>query len=266
MEIWQYIFWGIFAVILLVVVIAVIVAVVKIKSKVRDVSRLAFGTDSFLEGYKKQEEELSNTERSLNGMTKILLPSITRDFPPFNYQQAKSRAEFLVRAYLNTLESGRLSELKSQQVSQTICDKAETIINDLASTNKRVFYDDIVIHRTEISDYKKRDGMCTVTFQSAVAFLNYYLDENGKVVGGSRELKRQTVFETDYTYVQDPDKIKESGNYTSISLSCPNCGAPIKNLGAKFCEYCGTGVKEINIYSWNFTDIRDVDKTTKKYF
>lgn len=242
------------------------IGVYKIKKKVRDISRTAFGTDNFLEGYKQQEQELADTPRSLNAMTNLLLPSITRDFPEFNYNQAKSRAEFLVKAYLNSLESGKTKELKAEQISDSISEKVQAIINDLDSTGKRVFYDDIVIHRTEISNYKRKDGMCIVTFQSSVAFLNYYLDENDNVVGGRRDLKRQTVFETDYTYIQDADKIKESGNYSSISLSCPHCGAPVKNLGAKFCEYCGSGVKEINVYSWNFTDIRETDKTTKKYF
>lgn len=257
-----YIFLGIVAVL----AVVILVAVYKIKAKIRDVSRTAFGTDNFLEGYKKQEQELADTPRSLHAMTNLLLPSITRDFPEFNYDQAKSRSEVLVKAYLNSLESGNTHELKSEQISDSISEKAQSIINDLASTGKRVFYDDIVIHRTEISDYKRKDGMCIVTFQSSVAFLNYYLDENDTVVGGRRDLKRQTVFESDYTYIQDSNKLKESGNYSSISLSCPHCGAPVKNLGTKFCEYCGSGVKEINIYSWNFTDIRETDKTTKKYF
>lgn len=260
--------YGIYIFLGVVVVLAVVimVAVNKIKAKIRDVSRTAFGTDNFLEGYKQQEQVLADTPRSLNAMTKLLLPSITRDFPEFNYNQAKSRAEVLVKAYLNSLESGDLKELKAEQISSSIPEKAEAIINDLASTGKRVFYDDIVIHKTEISDYQRKDGMCIVTFQSSVAFLNYYLDESDNVVGGRRDLKRQTVFESDYTYIQDPEKIRASGNYESISLSCPHCGAPVKNLGAKFCEYCGSGVKEINVFSWNFTDIRETDKTTKKYF
>ena len=257
-----YIFLGI----VVVLTVVIVVAVRKVKAKVREVSRTAFGTDDFIEGYKKQEQVLADTPRSLNAMTKLLLPSISRDFPEFNYNQVKSRAEVLVKAYLNSLESGDLKELKAEQISSSIPEKAEAIINDLASTGKRVFYDDIIIHKTEISNYQRQDGMCIVTFQSSVAFLNYYLDENDNVVGGRRDLKRQTVFETDYTYVQDPDKIRASGNYESISLSCPHCGAPVKNLGAKFCEYCGSGVKEINLYSWNFTDIRETDKTTKKYF
>lgn len=260
--------YGIYIFLGIVVVLAVVimVAVNKIKAKIRDVSRTAFGTDDFLEGYKHQEQVLADTPRSLNAMTNLLLPSITRDFSEFNYNQAKSRAEVLVKAYLNSLESGNTTELKAEQISNSIPEKVQSIINDLVSTGKRVFYDDIVIHRTEISDYKRKDGMCIVTFQSSVAFLNYYLDENDNVVGGRRDLKRQTVFESDYTYIQDPDKIKESGNYSSISLSCPHCGAPVKNLGTKFCEYCGSGVKEINVLSWNFTDIRETDKTTKKYF
>ena len=90
--------------------------------------------------------------------------------------------------------------------------------------------------------------------------------ENGKVVGGDKSLKRQTVYSQELIYIQDPDKMQQAGFYSSISLSCPNCGAPIKKLGTKFCEYCGSGVKEINIRSWSFNDIKELNTQTKKYY
>ena len=93
-----------------------------------------------------------------------------------------------------------------------------------------------------------------------------FTDENGKVVGGDKSLKRQTVYSQELIYIQDPDKMQQAGFYSSISLSCPNCGAPIKKLGTKFCEYCGSGVKEINIRSWSFNDIKELNTQTKKYY
>ena len=87
-----------------------------------------------------------------------------------------------------------------------------------------------------------------------------------KVVGGDKSLKRQTVYSQELIYIQDPDKMQQAGFYSSISLSCPNCGAPIKKLGTKFCEYCGSGVKEINIRSWSFNDIKELNTQTKKYY
>lgn len=242
------------------------VGIYKIRKKIREISQTAFGTDSFIEGYKRQESELANAPRSVNGMTKLLLPSITRDFEEFRYEEVKSKSEALVRAYLNAIEKQDISKLKTHQISQQIIDKVNEIIDDMNSQNMKMYYNNIVIHRTEISDYKKSGGLCTVNLQSSVGFINYCLDSKEKVVNGRKDMNRQTVFETSYTYIQDSNKLQESGNYSSVSLSCPHCGAPIKNLGSKFCEYCGSGVKEINIYSWRFTDIREIDKKANKIF
>ena len=38
---------------------------------------------------------------------------------------------------------------------------------------------------------------------------------------------------------------------------CPNCGAPIKNLGAKSCEYCGSAVEVINSRVWSLEHIKE---------
>ena len=39
--------------------------------------------------------------------------------------------------------------------------------------------------------------------------------------------------------------------------TCPNCGAPVTNLGAKFCEYCGAGIVELNVHAWSFENIEE---------
>lgn len=261
----KYITVGVIVLIIILLIIGFIIYR-KIKCKIREISQMAFGTDSFIQGYKNRETELSNTPRSVNGMTNILLPSIIKDFPEFRYEEVKSKSEAFIKSYLNSIEKQNVDELKIKQISSSVIEKTQAIINDMISQDKKVFYDDIVIYKTEISNYQKKNGLCTVNFQSAVGFVNYCLDKDGKTVNGRKDLKRQTLFETSYTYIQDINKIQESGNYSSISLSCPHCGAPVKNLGSKFCEYCGSGVKEINIYSWNFTDIREIDKTTKRIF
>jgi endogenous inhibitor of DNA gyrase (YacG/DUF329 family) len=52
---------------------------------------------------------------------------------------------------------------------------------------------------------------------------------------------------------------------SAMGVNCPNCGAPVKNLGQKFCEYCGTGITEVNIRSWKFDSIREQTKSKKIY-
>ena len=45
----------------------------KIKRKVEDVSQALFGTDSLVEGWNKQADELAATPKSVSGMTRILI-------------------------------------------------------------------------------------------------------------------------------------------------------------------------------------------------
>ena len=40
-------------------------------------------------------------------------------------------------------------------------------------------------------------------------------------------------------------------------INCPNCGAPIKNLGDKICSYCGSGVIDILKRTWVLNKIRE---------
>ena len=95
-----------------------------------------------------------------------------------------------------------------------------------------------------------------IIFQSAVEYYSYVTDETGKITNGDKNLKTQTAYDISLVYIQDIDKVNEQKkDKSSIGLNCPNCGAPIKNVGKKFCEYCGTGIKEINIYSWKFNRI-----------
>ena len=77
----------------------------------------------------------------------------------------------------------------------------------------------------------------------------HYITKNGKVVSGSKEFREQCKYNTDIIYIQDVNKLT-SDKMSSIGTNCPNCGAPITNLGSKFCEYCGTGVRVININVW----------------
>ena len=242
------------------------IVIYKIKKKIREFSQKAFGTDSLLEGYNREKELLSETPRSLHSMTKALLPAIQRDFSEFDYERFRQRAENMLRAYFNSIESKNIKELEAVSATDTIKNKARGIISDLESMGRTQHYDEIVIYKTEISNYERRKGCCVITLESAVGLFDFITDESGKVVGGDKSLKRQTVYSHELVYIQDPDKMKEAGYYSSISLSCPNCGAPIKNLGTKFCEFCGSGVKEINIRSWSFNAIKELNTQTKKYY
>ena len=55
----------------------------------------------------------------------------------------------------------------------------------------------------------------------------------------------------------DRDIVEENGMDASMAINCPNCGAPLKMLGAKKCEYCGSPVLEFNIKVWNFDSVEE---------
>lgn len=249
-----------------VLLIAGIVITYKVKKKLRDVSQEAFGTDSLIKGYKQTKEKLAETPRSLHAMTSMILPAIQRDFPEFDYESFRAKAENMLRAYFNSIESKSTKELESVSATDNIKDKVNGIISDLDSMGRTQHYDEIVIHRTEISNYERRSGCCVITLESAVGCYDFITDEAENVVGGDKTLKQQKVYSEELVYIQDPDKIREAGYYHSISLSCPNCGAPVKKIGTKFCEFCGSGVKEINIRSWSFNTIKELGSQTKKYY
>ena len=73
---------------------------------------------------------------------------------------------------------------------------------------------------------------------------------------GSDRTLEQSRYNIDLVYIQNRDLAK--GNTDgALGITCPNCGAPITNLGAKFCEYCGAGVVELNVHAWSFENIEE---------
>lgn len=249
-------------VIIAALVIAIAVAVYKIKRGIRQISRTMFGTDSFAQGINNQKMEMSETPRSLQAMTSLCLPRIQRDFPEFDYEDYKHKAETVLRSYMNSIEE-KNPEFLYGECSTALKDNVKGIIADLSNSGYAQSYDDIVIHRTEISRYTKDGATARILFVSSVGSYTYTTDSSGGVVYGSRDMKTQSVYETELVYIQNVDMVANGSE--GLGLNCPNCGAPIKNLGQKFCEYCGTGITEINIRAWKFSSVREQTTTTRPY-
>ena len=92
------------AVVFLGIFIAVAVAGMKIYRKIRSISRQAFGTENILEGFRQMEVENSTTPKSVAGMTSLYLPKIKKDFPEFQYDEMKVRAENALTSYLLAID------------------------------------------------------------------------------------------------------------------------------------------------------------------
>lgn len=240
----------------LIVIGCIYYGIYQLKKKVRQFSRQAFGTDSLKEGFEQIEKEYEITPKSVSAMTSVCLPRIKRDFPDFSYDEMKAKANNVLTSYLlglSTLSAAALTEGNSE-----LKNKLQNEIQIWKSKDKAPHFDSIKIHRTEISNYTKRAGRCIITFQSSVQYHQYVTDHEGHVVSGNKDALFQSKYDTDLVYIQDRKLLEDAhlGN-DSLGVNCPNCGAPITNLGAKYCEFCGTGVVEINIHAWQFDDVRE---------
>ena len=214
-------------IIVLLLILAILVLVFYGVSRVKRFSRQLFGTDDIIQGVKKAQEDAASTPRSVSAMTRIALPQIVSDFPDFQYDEMKQRAE-----------------------------NALTQISASVSEGRREHFTQVKIHQTEIARYRKEAGRCIVTFQSAVESFHYVTDEANVVVRGSDHTLEQSRYNTDLVYIQNRALAKDAAD-NAIGITCPNCGAPVTNLGAKFCEYCGAGIIELNVHAWSFENIEE---------
>ncbi len=234
-----------------------------IKHKITKISREAFGTDSFMEGYKEQKRKLSETPRSVQSMTGIYLPEIHKDFPDFDYDEFKTKAKAVLMGYFNAVSTGTTETLPKEDMTLSLINHILEINEALAANGQKQFFIEPVIHACEIGRYLKDGATVTIRFNIAVGLYSYVEDENGKVINGEKDEKLQTLYEVDLVYLQDADKMGVYGE--GLGLNCPNCGAPIKNLGQKFCLYCGTGVVEVNTRVWKFNAVREQTKRRTAY-
>lgn len=156
--------------------------------------------------------------RSLAGMDRLCLPQIAKDFPEFNWSEWKTQIE---------------TELRKKLERE---------------------YQKVHIHRTVISRYQKEKGLCRILCESAVEYEK--MTEYEKTPEMQSELHSnliQTVYETELVYVYEDAKTAGA----AVSLICPNCGAPIRKLGLKKCEYCGSVLEVQNKKAWRLLEMRE---------
>ena len=243
-------------IILIVIILVVLTVIRKIAGAAKDITGAISDVAEIAKAVSESKDEfLEQPPKSVSGQTSLLLPAINRDFPDFDYEEAKARAQSVLTSFLQAV-SAQDPELLTEGYDELVT-KLENRIRDLKNREVKEAFDDIKIHRTEISGYRKSAGRCILTFQSSIEYFYYVIERDGKISKGSREVKTQSKYDVDMIYVQDRDASLD--NYQAgMGVNCPNCGAPLKMLGAKKCTYCGTPIVEINIKSWNFSDVREV--------
>lgn len=231
-------------ILIMILIFLVVIAILflEIRKKIREFSETVFGNANMLEGIKQQKLVLANEPKSIGGMEKLVLPNLAKDFPNLNISEMKQMAENSILLCLKSIENKRIE--KFDLTSEKVVNWIKSKIDDLKADEK-INYDSIRFHKTVLNQYIKKDGMCSLVFQTAVEYL--YKKNNGDYE------KIQDRFSIEFIYIFDDLKLGK--NQGGIALNCPNCGAPIKDLGVKCCSYCGTGVIDLVKKTWILNDI-----------
>ena len=205
-----------------------------VREKLRRLSRMAFGTDSITEGLEQQAKELAVTPKSVSAMTRIFLPQIQRDFPDFHIEQFKDKVEnalMLALQAISAADAGIFERQIKDGVSEEFLAQIKNRIRENETEAVTEHYEQIQIHQ-------------------------HYCEKAGKVLSGSKELTEQTRYNVQLMYIQNE---KLAGMDNAVGTTCPNCGAPITNLGAAYCEYCGSAVTLLNLKVWTLHSFDETD-------
>lgn len=224
-----------------------------ITGKLRSLSSQLFGTTDFVKGFSMATDVQAETPKSVSAMTRLMEPQIMRDFPEFSWEEFKHKSENMLTSALLAISANNPDRLV--EASEDIKKQVTNIIEDNRANNIGETYSDIEIHQTEIADYRKANGKCVITIQSAVGYMHYKM-QDGNLIAGDKKRKTQTKYNIELVYIQDVESTKLDN---AVGTTCPQCGAPVKVLGAKYCEYCGSGIVPLNIRVWSLHKFYEVD-------
>lgn len=232
-----------------------IIALFVFGSLKRAFSQLGFKNINSLKDMKSEVEKIkaedSTRIRSVSGMTSLLLPKIRNDFPEFNEQELYAKLEKNLRTIFDSLEKKDISNISDLYLLEDIL---KNTIEDYKTSDIEVRYDDIKFHKNSIYQYIKADGIATITVSVALEYY-YQKKKEGKTLEDFTKYKNQTRYRCNYIYIYDITKVNESTK--TLGINCPNCGAAVKSLGLKYCDYCGSGIKEVNLKSWELSSYEE---------
>ena len=190
--------------------------------------------------------------KSVSGMTKLLLPSIVRDFPNFSESELYNKTETSLLAIFKSLEDKQIENINELSL---IRNNLLGVIDDLKQNDINLSFENIKFHSHAIKYYKKSSGALCITVSTSVEYF-YEKKVKDKVVVKRKNQPRQTLYESEFVYIYDPDKYECEGQRV-IGIICPNCGGAVKSLGSKKCEYCNSGLEDINLKSWYISSYKE---------
>lgn len=235
-----------------IIILGILVMLFLLAGRISTIARSLAPLLGMLQHIEGDALRLKETPKSISAMTRLELPRIERDFPEFHWPEWRQCSENILSMYLEAIEHRQVSYLKN--VGPGIIDGVKLKIEENIEQDRQEKFDNTKIHQTEISRYEKDPFVCRVIVQLSVEYL-HSLQGPHIEKPLSRE-KEQHRYELEIVYVQD---VSSLGNTTmGLGVNCPNCGAPIANLGEKYCEYCGTAVEPINIRAWTPNKIQEI--------
>lgn len=166
--------------------------------------------------------------KSISSMESIYLSRLKEDFPLLNLHEFKSMTEETIREIFKAIESG------SETFDNT---KINNFITHMK--NKNIKARSLKIHKTSLINYEKNAEVATITLGVSLEYMAL--------------TKVQTRLKIEYVYTIDSSKVKSA----RVSLNCPNCGAPIRKIGHKYCDYCKTGIADVISRTWVLNRIKE---------
>lgn len=241
---------GGFAGIILAIVIIILIIYIKVKEIVgtRNMKELK-NAISNVSNLKKEEYA---REKNVKGMTKLLEPEIIRDFPEFNKDLIFSVCESNLRKIFNSIEALDATSINNDGEFIYLREKINQQIEDMKSNNIKEKFDNIEFNRHAIMAYNKNNGKATIKISTT---LSYYYKTNRTDKKSYEDIKKQTRYTSEFVYVYDERKFEK--NQVTFSVLCPNCGAPLRGLKPKFCEYCGNHIEKINLKIWKMSSYKE---------
>lgn len=236
------------------IILAVVIIIAIVYSKVKEtVGSVQMGELKQAMTYAKDIARDEYTRvKDVSGLTSLLEPRIQKDFPEFNKDLLFSINEKNLRKIFNCIESKSMNEVDTDMDLIYVQPQLKARIEDMISNEIDEKFDNVEFNRSAISSYTKDNGKATIRVSTSVG---YYYDSNRKDKKVYNDLKKQTRYTTEYIYVYDESKFDEKKTITAIH--CKNCGAPIRNLGNSYCEYCMTPVERINLRAWKMSSYKE---------
>lgn len=222
-----------------------------LRHKSRQLSRLLFGTNSLIEGLRRREELYEESPKSVAGMTRVELPRIRADFPEFHWPEWRQRCELLLKRYLKAVEQQNRAGLPDG--SEAIREQLQLRIEDAVRRGIRERFEEIYVHQTEIARYERQSALCRIIVQTALEY-RHPVWQSGEQAQRSGEVRKgQHRFQLELIHVQDSSRVEGA----ATGLHCPNCGAPVTDLGARHCQYCGIELEAMNIRIWRLDRLEE---------